>query len=73
MRKHTTIDLDMQLVGEASLLLETKQINDTVHAALREVVAAHRRRQLMDLRPDLTLESLAADRQGRFGPGAARR
>lgn len=66
MRKHTTIDLDMQLLGEASLILETKQINETIHVALREVVNARRRRQLLDLDPDLTLESLAADRRGRF-------
>lgn len=66
MRKHTTIDLDMHLVGEASAVLETKQINETIHAALREVVNARRRLQLLDLAPDLTLEELAADRQGRF-------
>ena len=66
MRKHTTIDLDMQLVGDASVVLETKQINETIHAALREVIAARRRRRLPDLRPDLTLESLAVDREGRI-------
>lgn len=66
MRKHTTIDLDMHLLGEASAVLETKQINETIHAALREVVAARRRLQLLELRPDLTLEDLAADRQGRY-------
>ena len=66
MRKHTTIDLDMQLVGEAAVVLETKRVNETVHAALREVVAARRRLRLMDLDPDLTLDQLAADRRGRF-------
>lgn len=66
MRKHTTIDLDMHLLGEASAVLETKQINETIHAALREVVDARRRLQLLELRPDLTLEGLAADRRGRF-------
>ena len=72
MRKHTTIDLDMRLLGEASLALETKQINETVHAALREVVNARRRLQLLDLVPDLTLESLTADRQGRFDSPSTR-
>lgn len=66
MRKHTTIDLDMHLLGEASIVLETKQINETIHAALREVVNARRRLQLLQLTPDLSLEDLAADRQGRF-------
>jgi hypothetical protein len=65
MRKHTTVDLDMDLLGEASVVLETKQINETIHAALREVVAAQRRRRLLELRPDLTLEGLAEDRRGR--------
>jgi Arc/MetJ family transcription regulator len=69
MRKHTTIDLDMELLGQASVALETKQINETIHAALREVVAARRRRRLLDLRPDLTLDSLAEDRRGRARPG----
>lgn len=66
MRKHTTIDLDMRLVGEASVILETKRINETIHAALREVVNARRRLELLDIAPDLTLEELAADRAGRF-------
>lgn len=72
MRKHTTIDLDMQLLGEASVVLETKQINETIHAALREVIAARRRRQLLDLRPDLTLDGLAEDRRGRTAPRRGR-
>lgn len=69
MRKHTTIDLDMHLLGEAAMALETKQINETIHTALREVVDARRRLQLLELRPDLTLNSLAADRAGQFPPG----
>lgn len=66
MRKHTTIDLDMRLLGEAAVALETKQINETIHAALREVVDARLRLRLLDLAPDLTIESLTADRRGRF-------
>ncbi len=72
MRKHTTIDLDMVLVGEAAIALETKRVSETVHAALREVVDARRRLRLLDLDPDLTLEGLAADRRGRFGEGGSR-
>lgn len=73
MRKHTTIDLDMRLLGEAAVALETKQINETIHAALREVVDARRRLRLLDLAPDLTLESLTADRRGRFDAPRDRR
>ena len=72
MRKHTTIDLDMQLLGEAALALETKQINETIHAALREVVAARRRLRLLELDPALTLPDLAADRRGRFDASPSR-
>jgi Arc/MetJ family transcription regulator len=68
MRKHTTIDLDMALVGEAAIALETKKVSETVHAALKEVVDARRRLKLLELDPDLTIETLAADRRGRFGP-----
>lgn len=73
MRKHTTIDLDMRLLGEAAFALETKQINETIHAALREVVDTRRRLALLDLIPDLSLEGLAADRKGRFDASSERR
>ncbi len=66
MRKHTTIDLDMTLVGEASVVLETKRVNETVHAALREVVDSRKRLKLLELDPDLTLKQLEVDRAGRF-------
>jgi Arc/MetJ family transcription regulator len=72
MRKHTTIDLDMVLVGEAAIALETKRVSETVHAALREVVDTRKRLRLLDLDPNLDLESLAADRRGRFGEGGSR-
>ena len=55
MKKHTTIDLDMVLVGEAAIALETKKVSETVHAALKEVVDARRRLRLLELDPDLTL------------------
>lgn len=66
MRKHTSIDLDMTLVAEAAIVLATERVDETVHAALREVVESRKRLRLLDLDPDLTLEQLAADRARRF-------
>ncbi len=45
MIKRTNINLDTQLVEDAAALLGTTRTTDTVHAAMRDVVArAHRRR-----------------------------
>jgi Arc/MetJ family transcription regulator len=44
--KRTNINLDRQLVEEAAALLGTNQISDTVHAAMRDVVAREHRRRL---------------------------
>lgn len=65
MRKTTTIVLDMTLVGEAAVILGTNRVDETVHAALGEVVASRKRLGLIDLYPDLTLERLEMDRTGR--------
>lgn len=69
MRKHTTIDLDLELVRDAAAVLGTKRTTDTVHAALAEVVARQRRAALarMDL-PDLTPEAVEAMRAARLAP-----
>lgn len=66
MRKHTTLDLDQDLVSEAAAILGTRRTTDTVHAALREVAARQRRAMLArhDF-PDLTPEALAAMRAPR--------
>jgi uncharacterized protein (DUF1778 family) len=66
MRKHTTLDLDQDLVREAAAALGTRRTTDTVHAALGEVVARRRRVTLArhDF-PDLTPETLAAMRAPR--------
>lgn len=66
MRKHTTIDLDLELVREAAATLGTTRTTDTVHAALAEVVARRRRAALarMDL-PDLTPGALEEMRSTR--------
>lgn len=69
MRKHTTIDLDLELVRDAAAVLGTTRTTDTVHAALAEVVARQRRAALarMDL-PDLTPDAVEAMRVVRLGP-----
>ncbi len=66
MRKHTTIDLDVELVGQARQALGTSTTTDTIHAALTEVVRARRRMTMLELRPGLTLEDLDAMRAHRF-------
>jgi uncharacterized protein (DUF1778 family) len=42
-RTHTTLDLDRDLLRDAADVLGTTRTTDTVHAALREVVARNRR------------------------------
>ena len=66
MRKHTTIDLDTELVAEAQRELGTRSTVETIHAALAEVVRRRRRLGVMELRPALTLADLEAMRAHRF-------
>lgn len=66
MKKHTTIDLDTDLVREAAAALGTVRTTDTVHEALREVVNLRRRLRLLEIDVDLTLEDLREMRRGRF-------
>jgi Arc/MetJ family transcription regulator len=66
MRKHTTIDLDTDLVAAAADVLGTRRTTETVHAALEEVVALRGRLRLLDFQPDLSLRDLAVSRQGRL-------
>lgn len=65
--KRTNINLDTDLVGEAATLLGTTRISDTVHAAMRDVVAREHRRRLAerDLFGDMQLEELDAMRRPR--------
>lgn len=56
--KRTNINLDLELVDQAAAELGTRRMTDTVHEALRDVVArAHRaqlaRRDFEDLTPDV--------------------
>lgn len=66
MRKHTTIDLDTELVRQAGDILGTARTTDTVHAALAEVVRRRQRMAILDLRPALDLADLDAMRAHRF-------
>jgi Arc/MetJ family transcription regulator len=71
MRRHTTIDLDAELVREAAEVLGTTRTTDTVHAALAEVIRARRRLGFLELRPALTLADLDAMRSHRFAEDPA--
>jgi Arc/MetJ family transcription regulator len=66
MRKHTTIDLDQDLVREAASVLGTTRTTDTVHAALSTVVRGRRRQGLFDVPNDLDLDALTMIRSHRF-------
>ena len=65
--KRTNINLDTQLVRAAAELLGTTRTSDTVHAAMREVVAREHRRRLAerDLFGDMTSAELEAMRRPR--------
>lgn len=66
MRRHTTIDIDMDLVREAGVALGTTRMTETVHAALEEVIRRRRLLTLLELRPALDLDDLRAMRAHRF-------
>jgi Arc/MetJ family transcription regulator len=70
MRKHTTIDLDRELVAEARQVLGTTSATETIHAALAEVVRVRRRMSILELHPALTLSDLDAMRAHRFAEDA---
>ena len=66
MKKHTTLNVDPELIAEAQHVLGTKGTTATIHAALEDVVNRSRRRRLLtyDL-PDLTPEALEEMRSPR--------
>lgn len=70
MRKHTTLDLDLDVVNDAAAVLGTRGIGETVRAALDEVVRARRRSRLLELTTDLNLDQLEATRRTRFADAA---
>ena len=47
-KTHTTLDLDRDLLAKAAAALGTTRTTQTVHAALREVVARRQRRWLAE-------------------------
>jgi Arc/MetJ family transcription regulator len=62
--KRTNINLDMDLVDRAAHELGTERTTDTVHEALREVIARARRARLAQRDfEDLTPEALEAMRR----------
>ncbi|WP_354700265.1 type II toxin-antitoxin system VapB family antitoxin [Paraconexibacter sp. AEG42_29] len=68
MIKRTNINLDMDLVRQASEALGTERTTDTVHEALRDVVARGRRARLAGRDfADLTPEALEGMRRSRAG------
>lgn len=71
MRKHTTIDLDIDLVRQAAEALGTARTTDTIHAALSEVVGRRLRMEILGLRPALSLDDLGAMRAHRFAEDGA--
>jgi Arc/MetJ family transcription regulator len=71
----TTIDVDKRTAEAASKVLGTRTLKDTVNAALKEVLAASRRRALIDRiekksLPAPTPEELARLRAPRLEVGA---
>ena len=67
--RRTSMNLNFALVSEAAAVLGTEQTTETVHAAMRDVVARARRRRLAarDLL-DLTPEAVEEMRKPRLGP-----
>jgi Arc/MetJ family transcription regulator len=72
MRRHTTIDLDRDLVDAARSILGTTTTTETIHAALAEIVHRRRRMAVLELHPALTLADLDAMRAHRFAEEPAR-
>jgi Arc/MetJ family transcription regulator len=72
-RTHTTLDLDRDLLRDAAEALGTTRTTDTVHAALRDVVARRRRawlahRDFSDLEAALPdLRTSRVERPGELG------
>ena len=64
MRKHTTLNLDMDLLMDAQRELGTSTATETIHRALLEAINLRRRQRLMnaDL-SSLTAEKLEQMRQ----------
>lgn len=65
-RRHTTLNVDMELIMEAQQIVGTAQVTETIHRALRDVVDREKRRQLLSMdRGDLTPQRLEEMRRNR--------
>jgi hypothetical protein len=71
MRKHTTIDLDQEMIREAAAVLGTTRTTDTVHAALADVIRRRRRQMLFDVPNELDLATLDEMRAHRVDASSA--
>jgi Arc/MetJ family transcription regulator len=65
-RKHTTIDIDVDLLREAAAALGTVGTIATIHAALSEVVRRRLRIEFLNTRSTLTVDDLKQMRAHRF-------
>ena len=68
MRKHTTLNLDEDLLREAQEELGTTEKTATIHRALQEAINLRRRQRLAErVLPGLTPEHLEEMRRNRTG------
>src|SRR5438874_2131791 len=73
MRKHTTIDLDADLVQQAGEVLGSRRTTDTIHAALADVVRRRKRRRAPAQRAPCGSDRGCRGRASRLSSGALRR
>jgi len=71
MRKHTTIDIDQELVRQAAAALGTTRMSETVHAALEDVVRRRRREDIFVIPTDLDAAMLEGIRSHRFAESSS--
>lgn len=64
MRKHTTLNVDSELLSEAQAVLGTTGTTDTIHRALEAVVREHWRWWLIENPVNLTSDELETLRRG---------
>lgn len=65
-RRHTTLNLDVELVTEAQQIYGTARATETIHRALQDVVDRDKRRRLLEMgQGDLTPQKLEEMRRNR--------
>jgi hypothetical protein len=70
-RHRTSLNLPVALLEAAEKEIESSSATDTVTVALRELVAARRRKRLLEMElPDLTPEFVEELRRPRYSPKA---